>query len=119
MDVGTLLGIGTSGPLAVLALIYLQKRKEDREDRKIDRELKSGIVETIKEILRIGRDQMAQMSTETETLRSQVAELEAQLRAKDESTRFQSQRASSTPSQLGPVTTSTRPPVGVFPMKRE
>ncbi|MGQ0715833.1 MAG: hypothetical protein ACT4NP_00725 [Pseudonocardiales bacterium] len=137
MDVGTLVGI--SGPLAVFAAIagfllkaYLEKRKGDQEDRKVDRESESGIVETTKKTLRIVRDQMVQMSTEMQVLRSQVAELESQLRAKDtelqglrsqlaalesqpsakgEDTRLQPKRRASTPSQrLSPPGAAKDPP---------
>jgi septal ring factor EnvC (AmiA/AmiB activator) len=118
MNVATL--VGTSGPLALLAAFagfflkaYLEKRKGDREDRKTDRESESGIVETTKETLRIVRDQMGQIYEETkilrsqiadlegrlhaknaeaQLLRSQIADLEARLRAKDEDARLQSRR---------------------------
>jgi chromosome segregation ATPase len=94
MDVGAL--VGTSGPLAVLAAIAGFFLKAYMEKRKGDRESESGIVETTKEALRIVRDQMVQMERETQSLRSQVTELEARLRAKDVETRhLQSQIAES------------------------
>jgi uncharacterized membrane protein len=103
----------TGGPLAGLAAIaafllkvYLEKRKADREDRradredrKVDRESESMIVETTKETLRIVRDQIAEMYADTQDLRSQIAKLEARLRAKDDGTRLQSKGPVSMPSQ--------------------
>lgn len=91
MNIGTL--VTTSGPIAVFAAFggffvkaYLEKRKGDREDRKIDRESESGIVETTREALRIVRKQMRKMDEDARTLQSQLAELKTRLREKDEET---------------------------------
>jgi chromosome segregation ATPase len=104
MDIVALLETG--GPLAGLAAIagfslkaYLEKRRSDREDWKAERESESGIVETTKESLRIVRDQIAQMYAETQELRSQIAELEARFRAKDEGTLLRPKGRVSMPSQ--------------------
>lgn len=109
MDIAAVLDTG--GPLAVFAAFagfflkaYLEKRKGDREDRKAVRESESLIVETTKEALRIVRDQIGQMYEETQDLRSQIAELEARLRAKDAETQdLRSQITElSLPSQRSP-----------------
>lgn len=57
--------IGIGGPVGFIFLIlgfilnaYLTKRKDDREEIKIERESESGIVETTKQALQMARDEM-------------------------------------------------------------
>jgi hypothetical protein len=141
MEVGAL--VGASGPLVVLAATvgfflkaYLEKRKGDQEDRRVDRESESGIVETTSKTLWIVRDQMVLMSDEARVLRLQVAALESQLqaknaeiqnvqlkvtalesqlRAKDQVTWLQPERCAGMPSQRSspPAATKDSPPSGL------
>lgn len=57
--------IGVGGPIGIifaflgfLVNAYLSKRKDDREETKIERESESGIVETTKQALQMARDEM-------------------------------------------------------------
>lgn len=75
IDLGRLLGTG--GPLAgagallgYLAKLWLDSRKDKREDTKSARESESGIVETTRAAIHMVREQMVQMGEEISTLKA-------------------------------------------------
>lgn len=99
--------IGVGGPIGVICVFlgflmnaYLAKRKDTREDVKIERESESGIVETTRQALAMARDEMkavnlartddrehqkrdlvalrAEKDTEIELLRIKVTALQAE-----------------------------------------
>jgi hypothetical protein len=85
VDIGRLLGTG--GPLAgagallgYLAKLYLDSRRDKREDAKSARESESGIVETTSAAIKLVREQMITMGTEINTLKEQVADRDRQIR---------------------------------------
>lgn len=81
MPITEVLQIG--GPWGVaLAIVgfmvnaYFNKRKDDREETRLDRESESGIVETTKQALQLARDEMAaKQATLVEERKEHAAEV--------------------------------------------
>jgi predicted RNase H-like nuclease (RuvC/YqgF family) len=74
-DIGRLLGTG--GPLGAaglllgyLAKLWLDSRKEKRQETLTERESESGIVETTRAAIQMVREQMVEMGKEISTLKS-------------------------------------------------
>jgi hypothetical protein len=77
---------GTGGPLAAIGAIlgfvgklWLDSRKEKREDRLTDRQSESGIVETTAAAIRLVREQMEAMGKDIAILNSRVADRDREI----------------------------------------
>lgn len=78
--------LGTSGILGgvgaiigFLAKLWLDARKEKRQDRLTDRESESGIVETTAAAIRLVRDQMTEMGRDIAVLTARIADREREI----------------------------------------
>jgi predicted RNase H-like nuclease (RuvC/YqgF family) len=85
-DIGRLLGAG--GPLGAaglllgyLAKLWLDSRKEKRQETLTERESESGIVETTRAAIQMVREQMVEMGKEISTLKT-LREEDAKIIAK-------------------------------------
>jgi predicted RNase H-like nuclease (RuvC/YqgF family) len=85
-DLGKLLGTG--GPLAgagaligYLAKLWIDSRKEKRQETLTERESESGIVETTRAAIQMVREQMVEMGKEISTLKT-LREEDAKIIAK-------------------------------------
>jgi len=87
--------LGTSGPLAAavgllgfLFKVWIDSRKEKREDRKADLEGEVGAVAAAREAVKLVREQMDAMRAEIAAMKvehaAETAELRARIEARDE-----------------------------------
>ena len=87
--------LGTGGPLAAgsvlvgwLAKIWVDSRKENREDKKADLEGEVGAVAAAREAVKLVREQMAELRGEIQTMKAahelETAKLKARLESRDE-----------------------------------
>lgn len=74
---GIIGGIGTI--LGFLAKLWLDARKEKRQDRLTDRESESGIVETTAAAIRLVRDQMTEMGKDIAILNARVGDRDREI----------------------------------------
>jgi hypothetical protein len=83
MQIAEYIGIG--GPVGIGAAIlgfllnaWLTKRRDDREEIKIERESETGIVETTKQALAMARDEMVAMNAQRlDERKEHIARIEA------------------------------------------
>lgn len=96
MEIADYIGVG--GPVAAVATVlgfllnsYIAKRKDDREEVKLERESETGIVETTKSALAMVRDEMKAMRQSQVDLRiekdAEIAELRIEMDALREENR--------------------------------
>jgi peptidoglycan hydrolase CwlO-like protein len=63
---------GILAAIAFLTRLWLDSRKQKREDKASDRQSETGIVETTRAALQMVRDQMTEMNQDIAVLRAQV-----------------------------------------------
>lgn len=100
--------LGTSGPLAAAAglvgflfKIWVDSRKEKREDRKADLEGEVGAVAAAREAVSLVREQMNSLKQEIADMKAQHAEESAVLRAKIETQEKQIEKLEDRVRELG------------------
>jgi chromosome segregation ATPase len=70
---------GVLAALGFLGKMYMDSRKEKREDVASDRQSESGIVETTRTALELVRKEMVQMSQDIAVLRAQVKDRDGEI----------------------------------------
>lgn len=83
LDLAKIVGIGAPSSIGTAILfwigkMYLDSRKDKREEKKSDRESESGIVETTSALTKLVREQMIAMGSEIEALKMRNAAIERQ-----------------------------------------
>jgi hypothetical protein len=84
VDLAQILGIGGPSSIATALLFWLGKmwldsRRDKREDVKTERESESGIVETTSALTRMVREQMLEMSKEMGQLKAENTQLRLEI----------------------------------------
>jgi hypothetical protein len=84
IDLAQILGIGGPSSIATalvfwLGKLWLESRREKREDTKTERESESGIVETTSALTKLVRDQMLEMAAQIKSLQTDNNDLRADI----------------------------------------